>query len=130
MSCLLKHKFLDFKLPSGTLWSFPTTPTVVTNLTEEERLCVPTIADYRELLQKVIKEVQQNHIFIKLVSMHNPSIHITLSLDERYAATHDVDHNIIFRNYKIISMDLLDEHAYTNNWNTKLIFPCIIKKPQ
>lgn len=130
MSYLLKHKFLDFELPSGTLWLFPTTPVIVTNLTEEERLHIPTIEQYQELFLRTIKQVRYDSATIKIESMHDSSVHTTLFMSQKYATLYNSLYSVIFEGHSIAAMDLIGEYAYATRWDCELIFPYVIKKPQ
>ena len=122
-------KYLDFSLPSGNLWYFPTQIQWLSNLTDEERSKIPTTEDYRELLANVELEYTSGRDYV-LYNPLNKDCKTTVFRSQRYVIS-PVDNNL-FRTTKthiptckFTAFGLDFNYHY---WDTPCIIPQIIKK--
>ena len=77
-------KYLDFSLPSGNLWYFPTQIQWLSDLTDEERSKIPTIEDYKELWKNVDLEYLSGGNYI-LSNPFNKNCKVTVFRSQKYA---------------------------------------------
>lgn len=122
-------KYLNFSLPSGNLWYFPTQIQCITDLTDEERLRIPTREDYQELWTNVEIEYISGRNYI-LYNPLNRDCKVTVFKSQRYAIS--LTDNHLFCNTKthipicrFTAFGLDFNYLY---WDTPCIIPQIIKK--
>lgn len=121
-------KYLDFSLPSGNLWCFPTQIQWLSDLTDEERSRIPTKNDYKELLNNVeLKHLSGGNYILSNPS--NKDCKVTVSRFQKYAV--NLADSILRSAKTHVTVCKFGAFGYDftcDYWDTPCIIPQIIKK--
>ena len=121
-------KYLDFSLPSGNLWYFPTQIQWLSDLTDEERSKIPTKKDYKELWNNVDVE----YLFGGNYTLYNPfnkDCKVTVFRSQKYAVNlvdsilRTVKTHVTICKFGAFGLDFNYDY-----WDAPCIIPQIIKK--
>lgn len=121
-------KYLDFSLPSGNLWYFPTQIQWLPDLTDEERSKIPTKEDYKELWNNVNVDPLFGGNYV-LCNPFDENCKVTVFRSQRYAVNLadsvlcTVKTHITVCKFGTFGLDF--NYYY---WDTPCIIPQIIKK--
>lgn len=122
-------KYLDFSLPSGNLWYFPTQIQWLSDLTDEERSRIPTKEDYQELWDII----HLDYVAGKNYTLYNPANMDCKAIvfpSQNYAIS--LVNNALFRvtgtHVPTCKMTVFGLDFNYHYWDTPCIIPQIIKK--
>lgn len=121
-------KYLDFSLPSGNLWYFPTQIQWLSDLTDEERSKIPTKEDYKELWNNVDLEYISGGNYI-LSNPFNKDCKVTVLRSQKYAVNFvDSILRLVKTHVTVCKFGAFEFDFTYDYWDTPCIIPQIIKK--